>query len=147
MERSAIWELIPITQKADVLVEESFGRTRPVPAHDQVSILTEMRKFTIFLLYLSLPRLTLAEKSKNNEWGMACPPMKKVIAFTVDLSCTSLSRFFCLLCWTHQLQSIFLRLIWSEFSWTTGWHDSENTTNCRLPEYLELVNVNGMFSL
>ena len=31
MERSAIWGLIPITQKADVLVGESFGRTRPEP--------------------------------------------------------------------------------------------------------------------
>ena len=29
MEKSAIWEMIPITQEADVLVEESFGRTRP----------------------------------------------------------------------------------------------------------------------
>jgi len=29
MPVSAIWEMIPITQEADVLVEKSFGRTRP----------------------------------------------------------------------------------------------------------------------
>lgn len=30
---SAIWEMIPNTQKADVPVEESFGRTRPISEH------------------------------------------------------------------------------------------------------------------
>jgi len=38
MGTSAIWELIPITQKSDVLMGESFGRTRPKAALHQALI-------------------------------------------------------------------------------------------------------------